>query len=56
MLSFDVKGKAQRARTSNARTAVTVKGTPVKRSDLKAGMNCSIIYQGSGTEASNVTC
>jgi hypothetical protein len=56
VLSFDVKGKVQRARISNARTAVTVKGAPAKRSDLKAGMNCSITYQGSGPEASKVTC
>jgi hypothetical protein len=56
VLSFDVKGKTQRARVSNARTAVTIKGATAKRSDLKAGMTCAITYQGSGTEASKVVC
>ncbi|MGE0653221.1 MAG: Bug family tripartite tricarboxylate transporter substrate binding protein [Alphaproteobacteria bacterium] len=56
VLSFDVKGKTQRARISNARTAISIKGAKAGRSSLKAGMDCSITYQGSGTEASKVSC
>ena len=55
-LSFDVKGKSDRALVSGARTAVTIKGAKAKRSDLKSGMACTITYRGRGTEASVVAC
>ena len=41
---------------SNSRSKITVKGKKAKRSDIKTGMNCTIIYPGNKQEAKALTC
>lgn len=49
-------GKDVKTKVSGSRTAVTIGGAKAKRSALKVGMTCSVMYTGTGTEAKQVDC
>ena len=52
----DKGGKKIKTKLSGSRTKVTVGGKKVKRSKIKAGMVCELIFEGSGSESKEVSC
>jgi hypothetical protein len=55
-VDFQVKGKPETAAISGSRTKITVAGKKARRNALKPGLDCSITYRGSGTEATALAC
>ncbi|HSR55353.1 MAG TPA: hypothetical protein VLN73_03865, partial [Alphaproteobacteria bacterium] len=53
---FMEKGKKVQASVSGRRTKVTIGGKKVKRSQLKAGLECTITYEGHRTGAKTIAC
>jgi tripartite-type tricarboxylate transporter receptor subunit TctC len=49
-------GKKIKARVHSRRTKITIDGKKAKRSKTKVGMTCSMVYEGSGSEASKLDC
>ncbi|MFB3054995.1 MAG: hypothetical protein ACE1ZY_06690, partial [Alphaproteobacteria bacterium] len=49
-------GKDATVRVSRGFTNINIGGKTAKRKALKAGMNCTISYLGSGTKAKSVLC
>jgi len=52
----DGDGKKVKARVHKRRTKITIDGKKAKRSKTKVGMNCKMVYEGSGSEASKLDC
>jgi hypothetical protein len=53
-ITFTAEGATKKLDVSSSRTNVTISGQKAARSDLKAGMDCSI--EAMGNELSAVTC
>lgn len=49
-------GKKIKARVHRRRTKITINGKKAKRSAVKAGMTCEMVYEGSGSEATKLNC
>ncbi len=55
-LHFKNKGAAHKAKVSGSRTKVSIDGKKAKRSKLKPGMMCEIVYGANGGEVKRVSC
>lgn len=55
-IAFSHEGKATEVTLSERRTAVSIGGAKAKRTDLKAGMSCKVVYAGPGQSAATVSC
>jgi tripartite-type tricarboxylate transporter receptor subunit TctC len=49
-------GKNIKANVHSRRTKLTIDGKKAKRSKTKVGMTCTLVYEGSGSEASKMDC
>ena len=52
----ETSGKKVKARVHGRRTKVTIDGKKAKRSAVKVGMTCKMVYEGSGSEATKLDC
>ncbi|MCZ6447681.1 MAG: tripartite tricarboxylate transporter substrate-binding protein [Alphaproteobacteria bacterium] len=55
-LHFKNKGAAHKAKVSSSRSKVSIDGKKAKRSKLKPGMTCEIVYGSNGGEVKTVSC
>ncbi len=55
-LHFKNKGAKHKAKVSGSRTKVSINGKKAKRSKLKPGMMCEIVYGANGGEVKTVSC
>jgi len=55
-IQFPVEGGSHKAEVSSTRTKVIIAGNPGTRTDLKAGMTCTIEYVGDGKDAQSIDC
>jgi tripartite-type tricarboxylate transporter receptor subunit TctC len=53
---IDMGGKKADAEISGSRTKVMIDGKSAKRGAVKAGMSCTFVYYGSGTQAEELIC
>jgi len=55
-ISFMEKGKKVQASVGGSATKITIAGKKAKRSKLKAGLECTITYEGHRTQAKAIAC
>lgn len=56
VITIEKGGKKLKARVSGRNTKVTIGGKKAKRSAIKAGMTCTLVYPGPGQQAKEVNC
>ncbi|MFM2130223.1 MAG: hypothetical protein RL477_1769 [Pseudomonadota bacterium] len=55
-LTFDIGGKPVDVGVTTSGTTLTVAGKAAKRTALKPGMSCAIVYPGGGSPAKSIAC
>ncbi len=55
-ITFDIGGKPVAVGVTSSGTTLSVAGKAAKRSALKDGMNCAIVYPGAGAPAKSIAC